>query len=68
MIRTIHLSLPDTSDPADTKQCGLTDVSLYKSHHRATFSRILTQLSIFILLFWLPSAQWGTFLHERSLI
>ena len=34
----------------------------------ATFSPIFTLLSIFILLFWLPSAQWGTFLHEWSLI
>ena len=34
----------------------------------ATFSPVFTQLSIFILLFWLPSAQWGTFLHEWSLI
>lgn len=69
MIRAIHLSLPETSDP-DTKHCAVTDwrLSLQISPSPHSLSASLTQLSISILLFWLPSAQWGTFLHERSLI
>ena len=37
MIRAIHLSLPETSDP-DTKHCAVTDVSLYKSRHHHILS------------------------------
>ena len=65
MIHSIHLSLPDPhSGPWNKTMWRLSLQNLTI----ATFSPIFTLLSIFILLFWLPSAQWGTFLHEWSLI